>query len=1450
MGRHTEGSDSCKTESKSASQSKNENFPSVSVLTSLNRSTILANVGKKNVNCLLDSGASISCISNSYLTNTSLHGTRLQPSDIPEIAGVGGERHKILGILETHITISKAKFKCKFYVIDRIQHPVILGIDFLTAHKVDIDFGSKLVYIEDNLVHTSLIQSNDGLARIVVPTEIPPNSQINVLVRVSRRKAGEQVLLEPSSTLNNRNLAGARCMVKLHKPDKTPRANMSIINPTENSVYLQADTVVATVHEADISEQQPLADEADNNSSSATCFNINLPSQEEPNINFDLSKSDLTGVQKEKLAAFLGENKDLFSPSLQNLGRTDLYHHVIETEPGKGPVRLPFYRQAPHIRNEIDRQVNEMLEQGIVEPSNSIWHSPVVLVKKKDGSYRFAVDYRQLNKITKPIAHPLPRLESVFDAIGAVNAQYFTSIDLASSYWQIPMDPATKHKSAFITHDGIYEFNRMAFGLKNAPMSFQFFISQQMHGLNWKHVLCYIDDILIFSKTFEDHLEHISQVFQRLKEAKLTLKPSKCHFAVPKVTYLGHNISKSGIELDPSNTNAVRTFPVPKNQRDVRSFLGLANFYRRFCKDFAKIATPLNKLLQKGITWKWTEEAQDAFEKLKECLITAPMLHYPDLNSSFCLTTDASDVSLGYILSQKDSNNKDRVVAYGGRSLRPDERKWTVTEKECLAVVEGIKAYREYLSHRPFTVYTDHKALQWLNNMKDPSNRLGRWALKLQEYQYTVVHKEGRKNGNADALSRRIYDNPNENTGKEAPQEQTPQVCAVNSHGESEIEETGRWLTEVTFEYTSAPSVSPVDLPPDTEENVQTDPGHSGHPSEEEQPQNQLEPDHSDLIALQKECPDFHVLYDYLAERKLPDDATLARNTTWESDQYMLADRVLYHYYQPRTKKANQSVGSIIQVALPKALRLDVLRSYHDSIAGGGHLGIQKTFEAIRQKFYWPHMYQDVQDYVLSCDVCQRVKVDRRQPRVPMTNMPITDTFDSWHIDFLGPLPRTEEGSYAFILLVVDRYSRWSEAFPMRDQDAKSVAKVLFNEIFARYGAPRVLVSDRGTQFMSRLVSALCEMFDVTRHHCSSYHAKTNSACERTNSTIAQTLRAYTDENQKNWADFLPAAMMALRSSPASGTGLSPFHLLFGKEMNLPIDTSLIPKTTLGLDAQNFFERLLKRLKAAKEIAGANIKISQEKSKQRHDLKAKDPDLKVGDNVLLKNLKVPKGLSPKLYPKTKGPFYITELGPNFTYKLRSCADHSEVKCLINASRLKKYVNPEPIRRELEQQQDNLPQDEQEEDENHQELIEVEEQQNAAAQANGREEPPVPARKPQNQPDEHVQDRKPVRFDRDPLKILKSRRVDNKRQYFVRYEQSWEPAENLKKIQEIFPCRVLRKVLTGGKLYCLVRWTDTWEPAEKCSNELIKKYNIARANSRRAKKTRPQPRHEYFLRSNQ
>ena len=331
----------------------------------------------------------------------------------------------------------------------------------------------------------------------------------------------------------------------------------------------------------------------------------------------------------------------------------------------------------------------------------------------------------------------------------------------------------------------------------------------------------------------------------------------------------------------------------------------------------------------------------------------------------------------------------------------------------------------------------------------------------------------------------------------------------------------------------------------------------------------------------------------------------------------------------------------------------------------------------MRLKYWWPKMYQSITDYVSACDTCQRIKVDRHRRPPPLHPLPVEDTFARIHIDILGPLPKTKQG-HQYILLIVDSFSKWPEAFPLCTQEASEIAFILYNEYFCRYGAPRVIVSDRGRNFMSKLVSALCELFQVKRHHTSSYHPQTNATVERANSTLAKTLTAYVDENQTNWSHLLPSVMMAFRSTPATeSTQFSPFHLLFGKEMTLPIDTELIPKPTLPKHTQQFFDNLFNNLTISKGIARENMNTSAEKAKDRYDIKSKIPDFKVNDKVLLKDMTTGLGLSSKLSKKWKGPYNIESVGPNFTYQLRECETNKLIRTLVNSSRLKHYLETMP-----------------------------------------------------------------------------------------------------------------------------------------------------------------------------
>ncbi|VDH92571.1 Hypothetical predicted protein [Mytilus galloprovincialis] len=389
----------------------------------------------------------------------------------------------------------------------------------------------------------------------------------------------------------------------------------------------------------------------------------------------------------------------------------------------------------------------------------------------------------------------------------------------------------------------------------------------------------------------------------------------------------------------------------------------------------------------------------------------------------------------------------------------------------------------------------------------------------------------------------------------------------------------------------------------------------------------------------------------------LPADNDQSSKVQKSAQDYSICNNVLYKWFQKRVRVDNGEKW-IKQLCLPQALREDALLSYHDSFVGGAHLGIERVYHALSLKYFWPKMHQSIENYIRSCDRCQRIKRDTKGKKPPLNPLPVDTTFERWHMDFLK-LSKTNEG-YSYVLLLVDSFSKWSEAFPMKTQEASEVAKVLFREIISRYGAMKCLVTDLGRNFVSNLVNALCEMLNITRHHTSSYHPQTNGLVERTNSTLIQAVRAYSDKDQNNWPNKLPGILMAFRNSPSTqSTEYSPFSMVFGKEMNLPFDASVLPKDNLSKDAKHHLEEIISNLKITQDLAAENIKLKQAKMKERYDKNTKIPEFRLRDKVLLKEHVVPVGRSPKLVDKFNGPYYITDCGPNFTYKLRRCSDQKE-----------------------------------------------------------------------------------------------------------------------------------------------------------------------------------------------
>ena len=393
-----------------------------------------------------------------------------------------------------------------------------------------------------------------------------------------------------------------------------------------------------------------------------------------------------------------------------------------------------------------------MLDHGIIEHSSSDWASPLVIVRKKDSSLRLCVDYRRLNSHSKMDAYPIPRVDDLIDRVS--RAPYITTLDLTKGYWQVPVAVDDREKTAFTTPFGLFQFTRMPFGLKGAPATFQRMVDK-LNGLQ-KFSSAYIEDVIVFSTTWDEHIQHLEVVLSRIKEAGLTVKRKKCQFGMSECGYLGHIIGSGRVCPESAKIEAVQNFEQPTTKTRVRFFLGLTGYYRKFIPDYATIAAPLSDLTSKAKPNQvvWTPECADAFDRLRHILCSFPVLKSPEWDKPFILQTDASGRGVGAVLSQAGDDGGDRPVAYFSRKLLPREERYSTIEKECLAIKLGVQAFHVYLVGCTFVIQTDHRSLEWLNRMKGMNARLTRWSLMLQNYDFRIEYRTGRKNGNADGLSR------------------------------------------------------------------------------------------------------------------------------------------------------------------------------------------------------------------------------------------------------------------------------------------------------------------------------------------------------------------------------------------------------------------------------------------------------------------------------------------------------------------------------------------------------------------------------------------------------------------------------------------------------------------------------------------------------------------------
>ena len=912
-----------------------------------------------------------------------------------------------------------------------------------------------------------------------------------------------------------------------------------------------------------------------------------------------------------KVKALIYEYKDIFSYSAP--GETDLIELDLKLKPGTQPIRQKVRPLNPKLEEDLQKQIDSWLADGVITPSDSPWSSPLVPVKKKDGTVRWAVDFRKVNRCLEQDSYPLPRIDHLLERAGG--NKVYSTLDATAAYFNIRVNVKSRKVTAFATPSGLYEFCRMPFGVSTAPSVYSRFIAAALNRLGTHGVNVYLDDILIYSQSLTEHLMKMRQVFQAHRDAGIKLKPSKTFLFKERVEYLGHMLDENGIAMVESYVDRIRDWPTPTNIKELNTMLGFFGYYRTFVKSFAELTAPMNEQ-KKRLKLEWTEDMEKKFRTLKEEFVKGPVRAAPQFNtdSPFQLTTDFSSVAIAAILSQVQ-NGTEKMIACAGRKTTSAEKKYPSWKGECSAIIFGIRKWAHILSYKQFRINTDSRALTYLSSLKAGTGMIARWTEELQSYDFTVTHRPGRENINADCLSRRVG---------------MPEPTAEEEQEQNEYVGT---ISEIEHEDYSADLQREEILKRQAEDNIlRTVRGWvcQGHL-----------PEKKDLRGLHQDAQQYAQLFESL---KLQPDGVLAQ-------------------------ELDTAFGHKIRILAPDSLKEAIFKMSH-SHQTAGHFGVTATVARVRRNFYYPNMNQDIRTRVGTCLSCL-AKITKEKLRAGV-HVPAKNGFpmQSVYVDLVGPLSVTAQEN-KFILSVQDGYSRFISLYPLKNKTAQEVVNKLSTEFFSVFGCPGRIHSDNGTEFVNSLMTGLKKRLGFVHTRGPAYNPQSNQV-ERFHKTLSAMLRVMLPREDTQWDLHLPAITLAYNTKVCDATGVTPSLAFLGREAKLPID--LILRTPdIEFETQDHGVRhLLSRYTKIYEFFTKKNAATIRRNAKTYLGTA---HFEEGQEVWYLTARKVPGKSQKITNSWTGPWLIEKKVTEVLYRIRPKDANSPHKPMtVNVSRLKRVLN--------------------------------------------------------------------------------------------------------------------------------------------------------------------------------